>query len=287
VAAVALVVAAPAAAAASITATPIRTVHVDGTTIGYRSVGHGRPLVLVMGLSGSMDAWEPAFVDGLARRHRVVVFDNAGIRRSTAPAGPLTIDAMADDTARLVGALHLRRPDVLGWSMGGMIAQSLALQHPALVRRLVLAATAPGDGHAVIPDADVVAALSGLGGSGPSLASLLFPAGHEDALAAYASGILRYPDSRPAAPAEVVRAQVLASGTWLAGQDPVGRRLPRLRPPTLVAAGTLDRILSPLGSRHIAATAPHAALALCAGAAHGFLYQDRARFTAAIERFLR
>ena len=102
-----------------------------------------------MGLSGTIDGWPPSFLDAVAAKgHRVIVFDNEGIGRSTLRAGTLTITRMGQDTARFIKALHLRRPDLAGWSMGGMIAQSLAVQSPKLVRRLVLMATAPGDGHA-------------------------------------------------------------------------------------------------------------------------------------------
>ena len=86
---------------------------------------------MIMGLSGTMDAWPPSFVDALARKRRVITFDNAGIRRSTLGPLPLTISKMADKTAALIRALKLRRTDVLAWSMGGMIAQSLAAGIPS------------------------------------------------------------------------------------------------------------------------------------------------------------
>ena len=98
-----------------------------------------------------MDAWPPSFIDALARHHRVVIFDNPGIRATTRGGAPLTIGQMGNDTASMIRALRLRHPDVLGWSMGGMVAQALAHDHPRLVRRLVLAATAPGDGEGTLP----------------------------------------------------------------------------------------------------------------------------------------
>src|SRR3954469_18683978 len=137
--------AAPAASAQardSIVKAPVKTVSAGQGKIGYRSVGSGPPLVLIMGLSGTMNAWEPAFVDALAAHHRVIVFDNEGIGRSTLGPGTLTVRRMARDTASLIRALRLGKVDVLGWSMGGMIAQSLAHDRPELVRRLVLCATA-------------------------------------------------------------------------------------------------------------------------------------------------
>src|SRR3954462_8885230 len=158
---VAVPAAAPPSPARSIVDAPIKAVKAGQGKIGYRSVGKGRPLVMIMGLSGTMDAWSPSFVDALAKGRRVITFDNEGIRRSTASKGTLSIRRMADTTASLIRALKLRRPDVLGWSMGGMIAQSLTARHPKLVRRLVLCASAPGDGKGTAPDADVLGQLTG------------------------------------------------------------------------------------------------------------------------------
>jgi pimeloyl-ACP methyl ester carboxylesterase len=268
----------------SITEAPIRTIQAGQGKIGYRSVGQGRPLVLVMGLSGTMDAWPPSFVDALAKRRRVITFDNEGIRRTTLGPGTLTIGRMADDTASLIRALRLRRADVLGWSMGGMIAQSLARQRPKRVRRLVLAATAPGDGRAIPPAADVITELA----AGTANAfQLLFPPGHDSAAQAYARAITSYPNPSPSAPPEVTGAQFVATATWLGGGDPSGRPLSRLRMPVLVGGGTLDRLLPVANQRYLARAIPNARLRVYSDAAHGFLVQHQRDFVRVVDRFLR
>ena len=88
-----------------------------------------------------MESWDRRFVDALAQRYHVVIFDNAGVGQTAALPAPLSIDAMANQTSALIAALGLGRPDVLGWSMGSMIAQALAVLHPDQVRRLVLCAS--------------------------------------------------------------------------------------------------------------------------------------------------
>ena len=108
-----------------------------------------------MGYAGTMETWEPQLVDTLALRNRVVVFDNAGIGGTKALPSPLTVDAMANQTSALISALGLGRADVLGWSMGGMIAQALAVLHPGQVRRLVLCAMFPGEGTVIPPQAKI------------------------------------------------------------------------------------------------------------------------------------
>ena len=118
-------------ASASVVLAPVQVAHTQLGAVGYRVVGSGPPLVLIMGYTGTMEAWDPRFVDALARHYRVVIFDNAGVGRTQPLPAPLTIDAMADQTSALISTLGLGRPNILGWSMGGMIAQALAVRHPS------------------------------------------------------------------------------------------------------------------------------------------------------------
>jgi pimeloyl-ACP methyl ester carboxylesterase len=171
--------------------------------------------------------------------------------------------------------------------MGGMIAQSLAARHPASLRRLVLAATAPGDGHATAPDAALLGALSSgnlLAGSGAL--DTIFPPGQEAAAQRFAQQIARYPNAAPAAPRAITQQQFAASGTWILGSEPSGRALGRLRLPVLVGGGTLDRLLPFANDQHIAQAVRGARLVTYEGAAHGFLYQDADRFVPEVLGFL-
>src|ERR1700722_9700456 len=117
---------APVAAAASarhllpsITTIPIQVAQTSDGAVSYRSDGTGTPLVMIMGLSGSQDAWPHTLVNALAKHHRAIIFDNAGIGQTAMPPGTLTISAMADQTAALIDTLNLGQPEGLGWSMGG------------------------------------------------------------------------------------------------------------------------------------------------------------------------
>jgi pimeloyl-ACP methyl ester carboxylesterase len=275
---------APATSPANVLTAPTLIAHTAAGDVGYRVVGQGPPLLLIMGRGGSMDNWAPSFVDALAARHQVVVFDNAGIGQ-TAPVGsPLTIPAMADQTSALITALRLRRPAVLGWSLGGMVAQALAAAHPAQVGRLILAATQPGTGRALpIPPAAQAALNSG---NPETVLSVLFPRDQAAAAQAYLQGILEYPGFYEA-PAAVSRSQDAAIAQWMAGQVPVGHQLGRLRVPTLVADGTRDRLDPAFNDMLLARGIRGARLLLFPDAGHAFLFQDAARFTAAVEWFLR
>ena len=266
---------------------PTRTVEAGGVRIGYRSIGSGRPVVLVMGLGGTMDAWDPAFVDGLAAAgHRVVLLDNEGAGRSELRSGALTIRRMGQNVDRLVRALRLRRPDVVGWSMGGMIAQSYAVRHPRGLRRLVLLATAPGDGRATPPTADALASLSGTAEAATAL-DLLFPPSARGVRDAYIARVSKRRRASLLPPTAVRNAQVVATAGWLGGGDADGKRVARLRVPTLVAGGELDPLLPVANQRRLARIIPRAQRALYADASHGFFMQRRRDVLPRLRRFLR
>jgi pimeloyl-ACP methyl ester carboxylesterase len=262
---------------------PTRIAHTSAGPVGYRETGTGSPLLLIMGLGGSMDAWQPALVAGLAARHEVVVFDNAAVGQTAALPSPLSVTEMANQTSALISALGLRRVAVLGWSMGGMVAQALTVLHPAQVSRLVLAATQPGTGHALpIPPAAAAAAVSA---NPEAVLSALFPASATAAAGIYAAGILRYPGFYQA-PRTAVAAQSVAIRQWMAGDDPAGRQFGRAALPTLVADGTEDALNPAANDRLLAKIMPGAKLLLYPGAGHAFLFQDSASFLPAVLRFL-
>jgi pimeloyl-ACP methyl ester carboxylesterase len=258
---------------ASVVSAPVRIAHTRLGTVGYRAVGSGPPLVLIMGYGWTMEDWDPRLVHALARHNRVVMFDNAGVGDTAALPPPVTIDAMADQASALIGTLGLGRPDVLGWSMGGMIAQALAVLHPAQVRRLVLCATYPGTGAAVVPPAPVRQASSD------------FPANQGNALAAFKAAIAEYP-AAPAAPDAAKAAQTLASDDWWAGIDAAGREIARISVPTLIADGTDDQLVPAANDHLLGRLIPGARLVLYPDAGHAFLFQEGPRFASLVESFL-
>jgi pimeloyl-ACP methyl ester carboxylesterase len=266
---------------ASVVSAPARIAHTSLGTVGYRVVGSGPPLVLIMGYGEPMEDWDPVLVHALALHHRVVMFDNSGIGQTQELAAPMTIDAMADQTGALITTLHLGRPDVLGWSMGGMIAQALAVLHPAQVRRLILCATNPGNGQAVVP-----AALARQGSSEVPISQASdFPANQASAFNAFKAAIAEYPPAPAVTPA-TKGVQELALSDWWAGNDPAGHEIARISVPTLIADGTDDQKV-PLANDHILARLiPGARLVLYPDAGHAFLFQDATPFASLVESFL-
>lgn len=262
---------------------PTQVVHTSAGTIAYRELGSGPPLVLIVGAGASMDFWPPSFIDTLAAHLKVVVFDNAGVGRTSAvsTSASLSIAAMAGQTSALISALRLGSPAVLGWSMGGMIAQDLAVSHPAQVSRLILAATTAGTGKA-LPLPSYTAAVFSL--SPAKQAAVLFPTNQAAASRAYLNAISQYPGSYGPS-AATSRSQVLAVDRWLAGQDPAGRLAGDIRVPTLVAGGTRDQFMPVANVRLLTSTVPGAKLLLFDDAGHAFWAQDAASFIRAVDTF--
>jgi pimeloyl-ACP methyl ester carboxylesterase len=267
----------------TITVAPTRVAHTAVGAVGYREVGHGPTLLMITGFGATMDDWAPYLVDALAKRFRVVVFDNAGIGQTAALAAPLSVPEMAAQISGLISTLRLGRCYVLGWSMGGQIAQSLAVTHPRQVRRLVLAATQAGTGKAAPVPSAAQAALDS--GNPAEALSVLFPANQVTAAQRYVAAILTYP-GRYAVPGAVRAEQQTAVERWLAGDDASGRDPSQIQAPTLVADGTEDALDSTSNDRMLARLIHGARLVLYPDAGHGFLFQDAQSFVAELESFL-
>ncbi len=269
------------APAVSVAKTPVMVADTERGAVGYRSVGSGPALVMIMGFGSSMEDWDPTFVDTLARTHRVVIFDNAGIGKSDPTAAELSISKMADQTSALIEALKLGQADVLGWSMGGMIAQALTARHPDQVRRLVLAATWPGNGEAredrsKAPPADA---------SAEEFIAALYPDNQTAAVKLYNDGLASYAE-RSTLPDAIYGAQRAAINGWLAGKEVAGKRFEAISVPTLVAGGAEDRLNPIYNTRRLAQLVAGSELKVYDNAGHAFLFQPDTNYVARVNEFL-
>ena len=258
---------------ASVVSAPVRVAHTSRGTVGYRVVGTGPPLVLIMGYGLTMESWDPRLVHALAGHHRVVMFDNAGIGRTQPLPAPISIDDLANQTSALISALGLGQPDVLGWSMGGAVAQALAVLHPAQVRGLVLCATSPGNGADVAPPPSATPVNGGD-----------FPADQTRAYDATKAAIAEYHTTVQAPTARAEQATALSD--WNVGHDPAGLRTGQIAARTLIADGTEDQ-LQPVANGHtLNRLIRGSQLRLYPDAGHAFLFQDWSSVAAEVNRFL-
>ena len=279
------VTATPAPSAATVAEAPISSIRTTDGTVAYRSVGAGPPIVLIMGFGGSQNNWTPSFVAALARRHRVVTFDNAGVGATSGLPAPLTVTAMAKQSAALLTALHIGPVDVLGWSMGGTIAQALAVTHPALVSRLVLAATYPGNGTATPPTPGTVRRLTA-SVTDPAVAlPLLFPASAQVSERRYLSEILSWQHLDSATPVAVA-AQGPALTSWQSGTETAGQQNTSIAVPTLIADGAADLLTPATNASALATIISGAQQDIYPDAGHAFLFQVQDQFLARVTAFL-
>jgi pimeloyl-ACP methyl ester carboxylesterase len=259
----------------------------DGDRFHYRRFGRPAavPLVLCMRLRGTIDHWDPALLDALAAEREIIVFDNRGTSVSSGTA-PTTIDGLADGGIAFIRALGLTQVDVLGWSLGGIVAQGIALRAPDLVRRLVVAGSTPaGVPEQPAPPPRVGEILTHAVNDDEDYLYLFFPLSDDGRSAGLAS--LRRLDtrldrSRVAVQAETYRAQLGAIGAFGGYYD----RLGELTLPVLVANGAHDVMINSYASYVMSQKLSDAKVVLYSDAGHGFLFQHIADFAHDVNRFL-
>ena len=272
----------------SIVSAPIRVISTSDGQVGYRSIGSGPPIVMIMGFSSSMDGWPPNFVDSLAADHEVITFDNSGIGKTSLPTGVLSVGTMANQTNAFIQALHLKHPIVLGWSMGGMIAQSLAVKFPQDVSKLILCATLPGNGKATPPTQAATAALANpTQATAVSLLDLLFPPNQQAReIPAFTKEISQYP-SFYLASSNVDQLQLSALGKWFTGGDGSGRHISGIRAKTLIGDGSNDILIPSQNDYEMNHVIKHSKLVMYPDAGHGFLFQDANAWSQQILKFIK
>jgi pimeloyl-ACP methyl ester carboxylesterase len=271
---------------------PTQYVEARGIRFAYRRFGKpgGVPLVLFMHFTGTMDHWDPAVTDGLARDGEVILFDNAGISSSSGEV-PTTIEGMAAYAAAFIKALSLKQVDLLGFSIGGTVTQALTLAEPQLVRRLVLVGTGPrsGEGMATLtPEAQVI-----FGKSYANPDELWQHVHFDTSETSQAAGAaflkrfrLRRENRDSEVNAKVARAQIEALSKWGAPRENPYEYLNAIRQPTLVINGDHDVIIYTVNSYILQQNIPNAQLILYPDASHGSLYQYPERFVRHVSMFL-
>jgi pimeloyl-ACP methyl ester carboxylesterase len=284
-----LIAATEGTATASIS-TRVRTVRVGNIDLAYREFGHGSPLVLIQGSGAAMDVWDARMLKLLAHRHRVVIFDNRGVGFSTDdPATPMTMQLLADDTAGLIRKLHLGRPDVLGWSLGGFIAEELAVRHPGLVNRLILISSDPGGRRAVRADPSILAldARVTLGQATlDEILYLLFPPNGLDAGIDWLNRYFAQPNCCEVVPYETGLRQLEGEDAWYLPGGGVGGELRKIRSRTLVMAGCQDLDVPVSNTVFLARKIPDTTRRIFADAGHGLPLQRPFAVARAVNRFL-
>jgi pimeloyl-ACP methyl ester carboxylesterase len=228
----------------------------------------GTPLVLLQHFRGNLDNWDPALVDALAASRRVITFDNTGVGKSTGTTAD-TVEQMAKDALAFISALGLSRVDLLGFSIGSFVAQEVALRRPDLVRRLVLASSAPRGA-------------AGMHGWAPEVIGAVGNPQTTPEHRMYA----RRDDRDEMTDWATREAQYDAVCAWGIPDHGELERVSALQMPVFVANGDSDPMILPRYSYLLAGLIPQAQLKIYPDAAHGFLFQHHAAFAADVAQFL-
>ncbi|KZF14602.1 MULTISPECIES: alpha/beta fold hydrolase [Rhodococcus] len=268
---------------------PTRTITAGGVTYAYRELGpKGEiPVVFFVHLAANLDNWDPRIIDPIAKKRRVIAFDNRGVGASTGKV-PDSIEAMADDAVTFITALGLGTVDIFSFSLGGMIAQALVLEHPELVRRLVLTGTGPAGGKDIDKVArttyyDILRAT--LTRSDPK--EFLFfnrnTAGKR-AATAFVERLKERTDDRDApVSVKAFQTQLTAIKKW-------GRSTPEnlsaITAPTLIANGDNDRMVPSTLSEDLHRRIPASELIIYPDSGHGGIFQHHDTFAPAAVDFL-
>ena len=268
---------------------PTKIVDIGGTTLAYRCLGpdSGTPVIFLNHLGAVLDNWDPRVVDGVAARRRVITFDNRGVGASQGRT-PRSVDAMARDAVTFIRALGHDQVDLLGFSLGGFVAQVIAGEEPRLVRKMILAGTGPAGGEGI----DKVTLITVLDTLKAALTfrdpkEYLFFSRTANGRAAARQFVNRLKertnDRDKSISVTTFRNQLKAIHAW-------GRQQPSdltvIQQPVLVANGDHDRMVPSSNSADLARRLPHAKLTLYPDAGHGGIFQHHDEFVAEALKFL-
>jgi pimeloyl-ACP methyl ester carboxylesterase len=268
---------------------PTRTVDVDGVTFAYRELGTGSdiPVVFLHHLTAVLDDWDPRVIDGIAAHHRVIAFDNRGVG-ATGGSVPTTVEQMGTDAIAFIRALGLERVDLFGFSLGGGVAQMVALQAPELVRRLILAGTGPRGGGGIDKMATIVgsAYLKALLTMSDPRNFLFFPRTPEGKRAAtdYLGRLQErnlHRDNKISTQARIAQIQAIRHAGQSQPDD-----LSVITHPVFVANGDHDLMVDSAHSADMARRLPNAQLKIYPNSGHGGVFQHHEVFVPDALEFL-
>ena len=262
----------------------IKKVRVGDIDIGYKMFGTGDPIILISGYSAPLEFWDSTLLEQLASNHTVIIFDNRGIGNTTSGNKQFSIPQFAEDTSGLLDALNIKKADVMGWSMGGFIAQELALTHPDKVGKLIIYASICGGKESAPPTPDVMKVFSDQSGTSSDrikrFLPLLFPPEWRTQNPNYLQKLPRITETILN---ETLNLQTQANINWTGACD----RLNSITQPTLVIVGTDDNLTVPANSLLITEKIPGAWLVQIKGGGHGVMFEDPEKFSNIVLTFLK
>lgn len=277
----------------SIVTAPTQFLQTSKEKYAYRRFGKKSkfPLLFLQHFTGTLDNWDPSVTDPLAADHDVILFENAGVGRSTGKV-PTTMDEMAEHALAFLATLGIETCDVLGFSLGGIVAQQMVLDNPTIFRKLILAGTAPRGGEDImhLDKPTIGKHLQDPTLKGYELLQKIFFAPTKTSQAAGKEFIgrlmQRQQDRDPITGPEVAQAQMVAFREWEKYSGSRFADLKRIQQPTLVVNGIYDEMIPVSNSYWLSENLPNAVLLTYPDAGHGSLFQWHDSFTRQAGAFL-
>lgn len=263
--------------------TPVQYVTVGDIKVAYKTFGQGQPLFAITGNGDTMDLWSPLFIEGLAKQHKVYIFDNRGAGLTSSGTKPFTIEQFADDTAGFMAQMGYKHAKVLGFSMGSRIALQLTIDKPDMVEKVVLYGCAPGGKQEIKRTAAVQKIFADTSGTAAQqkerMFSVLIPKPWRES---HPDPSTYFPPTTETITPEVRAKQNKAVASW----PGVYNQLSGINTPTMIMAGTADEVVPPANALTLVENIPASWLVRMSGGGHGMMYQFPNQMTDIVNTFL-
>jgi pimeloyl-ACP methyl ester carboxylesterase len=261
----------------------VQYANITSAKIAYKVYGSGDPLIMCIGYGTNMDLWSTGLIDILKEKYKVIIFDYRGMGLSTNSDSTLSINSMAEDLNELMGMLNINKSHLLGWSMGGFVAQKFAINHPEKVNKLILYATNYGDTLTVEPTQEIVNILDDPSASDSLRLTTLFP---DDWLEMHPEPWKFLPDATEPYNGETIGMQYMAIQEWLSPGGGSSAQLGTLNMPVLIICGDQDKVVPCINSSMIKELIPASTLVKIPDCGHGAMYQIPDDFGNHVKDFL-
>ena len=249
----------------------VRYFETDNARIAYITYGKGEPIIMCMGYSGNMDLWDERLINLLQQNYQVIVFDYRGMGYSTNTDNNFTIKTHADDINQLCKHLKIEKANILGWSMGGYVAQTFALNYPEKVNKLVLYATDFGDTLAVLPSPEIGKILSDTTATPAQMIGTLIP---KEWLNKHGSTLkTAFANVKEPVNNKTIKIQDENCSQWVSPNGGSVGKLYKLQMPTLIISGKKDVITPWQNALMLSDSIKNATLIGMDNGGHGLMFQ--------------
>lgn len=261
----------------------IKYAEITKAKIAYKIYGSGEPLIMCIGYATNMDLWSIKAIEILQKKYMIIVFDYRGMGYSSNSDYSFTINTLAEDVNELLTYLEISKTHVLGWSMGGFVAQMFAINHPEKVNKLVLYATNCGDITTVSPSQEIINILANPASTPAELISTLFP---DDWLATHPKAWEFLPEAKEPYNGQTIGLQYEAVQVWLSQGGGSSGHLKEIKMPVLIICGNQDKVAPSINSSILNDSISTSTLIKVNNSGHGLMYQLPETFANYVSLFL-